>query len=177
MRTHDGIDNIALCNVNRVKEIFLKHGDFLKIIINLHIEDKDDAEEFFQELFLFFIVKPLPENIKNIQGLLSKIVSDRAKDYYRKKAGTKRRLNKYSEIISKKAPPNSPEATIIDKEESDRFYNIIKMNLSPQEAQAVTLKFRQQNNNIEIAEKMKIDPRSVSRYVSVGLKKLKKLWA
>lgn len=174
MNPHNNTDNFKNSNIERVRKLFFRHGDFLKVIISLHISDKEDADDFFQELFLFLIVKPLPKDVKNTKALLNKIVSDKSKDYYRKKSSHKRRISGYSEIIKSKKQPDAAEKIFIEKEQIDKFYDTIRKNLSHQEAQAVTLKFQHDQNNREIAEKMNINSRSVSRYISVGLKKLKK---
>ena len=172
-----GINREITDNVSRAKTIFLKYGNFLKVLISWHIDNQEDADDFFQELFLFISLKPLPSDIKNIKGLLSKIVSDRAKDFHRKKANAKRRISKYSEIVQSKTHYIFPESEIVEKEEVNKFFDIVENSLPPQEARAVILKYKHDKNNQEIADKMKVDSRSVSRYVSVGLKKLKKLWA
>lgn len=164
-------------NLSRARELFKEHGNFLRIIISLHIGNESDADDFFQELFLFFILRPLPENISSIKGLLNKIVADRAKDFYRKKSGYKRRINRYAKLIENKDIDSYPEIMLIEKEETEKMFRLIRRNLPAKEAQAVTLKFKYGYNNKEISNKMEINSRSVSRYISVGLNKVKTLWA
>ena len=173
-------DEIKVCvssNVSRARRIFEEHGHFLRIIIRLHIRDESDADDFFQELFLFLILKPLPENISSIRGLLNKIVADRVKDFYRKKGGYKRRIGKYAGIVENKYADSCPENLHIEKEEAKRMFKLIRGNLPPKEAQAVILRYKYGHDNEEISEKMGIKPRSVVRYISVGMSKIKKMWA
>ena len=164
-------------NLLRVRKIFKEHGDFLRVIISLRISDQFDADDFFQSLFLFLILKPLPENISSIRGLLNKIVSDRAKDYYRKKGGEKRRIAEYVKTAEDKDADSCPETVRIEKEEAERMFELIRRNLPPKEAQAVVLRYKYGFDNKEISEKMGINSRSVARYISVGLSKIKKIWA
>ncbi len=173
----DEIKEHLSCNVSRARELFKEHGNFLQVIISLHIENESDADDFFQELFLLFILRPLPENISSVKGLLNKIVADRAKDFYRKKSCYKRRIGRYAELIENKDIDSYPETMVIEKEETEKMFGLIRRNLPPKEAQAVTLKFKHGYDNKEISGKMEINSRSVSRYISVGLNKIKTLWA
>jgi RNA polymerase sigma factor (sigma-70 family) len=168
-------DEYVSDNVSRAKEIFVAHGDFLRIIIRLHIDNEFDADEFHQELFLFLILKPLPKDVDSVKGLLNKIVVDRVKDFYRRKGSYKRRIIRYAEMNKVDAARNSPETIVVEKEETEKMFELIRRSLSPVQAQAVTLKFKYNFNNEEIADKMEINSRSASRYVSVGINKIKTL--
>ncbi len=173
----DEINEGVPSNVSRVRRIFKDHGVFLQTIISRRISDQSDADDFFQELFLFIIAKPLPENINSIRGLLYKIVSDRSKDYYRKKDREKRRITGYAKIVEGKDTDSCPETVHIEKEEEERMFDLIRRNLPPKEAQAVVLRYRHGYDNKEISEKMGIVPKSAARYISVGISKIRKLWA
>ena len=177
MSQRDEIKEHISSNVSHVRELFKEYGNFLRVIISLHIEDKSDADDFFQELFLFFVLKPLPDNISSVKGLLNKIVADRAKDFYRKESCYKRRISRYAKLIENKDIDSCPEIMVIEKEQTEKMFGLIRRNLPPKEAQAVTLKFKHGYDNKEISGKMEINSRSVSRYISVGLNKIKTLWA
>jgi len=160
-----------------VKELFEDHGAFLRVIIGLHISNEFDADDFFQELFLFLTLKPLPKNIRSIRGFLNKMVSDRVKDFYRRKGRYSRRISKYAEICRNYSKSYSPESSVISNEEQTKVFDFIRRNLPPKEAQAVMLRYKDNFNNNEIAERMQINSRSASRYVSVGMSKIRAMWA
>ncbi|MBN1456805.1 MAG: sigma-70 family RNA polymerase sigma factor [Sedimentisphaerales bacterium] len=160
-----------------VRELFENHGAFLRIIISLHISNEFDADDFFQELFLFLTLKPIPKNIRSIRGFLNKVVSDRVKDFYRRKGRYSRRISKYAEICRDYSTSYSPDSSVISNEESNKVFDFISRNLPPKEAQAVMLRHKYNFNNDEIAERMQINSRSASRYVSVGMSKIRAMWA
>ena len=161
-------------NLAKAKKLLAKYGNFLRTIISLHVENVDDADDLYQEFFLFLIFNPLPKAVKNTKAYLSRMVVNRANDFFRRKKRHKQRIGRYSEIMKARAADDNPEENAYDKEVLEKCFDIINNNLLTHEAQALTLKYSNNLNNKEIAEKMKINSRSSSRYVSVGLKKLKK---
>jgi RNA polymerase sigma factor (sigma-70 family) len=169
--------NNRCSNTSFAKKLFEDHGTFLRIIIGLHISNEFDADDFFQELFLFLTLKPLPRNIRSVRGFLNKIVSDRVKDFYRKKGRYSRRISKYAELYRDRSTSYSPDSSVISNEESNKVFDFIRRNLPPKEAQAIMLRHKYNFNNEEIAERMQINSRSASRYVSVGMSKIRAMWA
>jgi RNA polymerase sigma factor (sigma-70 family) len=84
----------------------------------------------------------------------------------------KKRIHRYSDEIDNTAE-NPPEERIIDIEESEKMFNLVARTLPKNEARAVIFKFKDNCDTTEIAKRMGIRSRSVSRYVSVGIKKLR----
>ncbi|MBW8042260.1 MAG: sigma-70 family RNA polymerase sigma factor [Planctomycetes bacterium] len=161
----------ALSSVDRVGEVFDEYGDFIRSIIRFHIRNEAEAEDLFQDLFLSLIVKPIPEEVQNVKGFLYKIIYDTVKDSYRRIDRYQARIRKYSKrnlhIVK-----NHPESSLIDVEETKKMFDLIKRHLPTQEALAVTLRYRDDCDTGEVAEIMGVKPRSVSSYVSTGLKKI-----
>jgi DNA-directed RNA polymerase specialized sigma subunit len=62
---------------------------------------------------------------------------------------------------------------VIDKEETEKMLNLMQKNLSAKEAEAITLRYFNEDKISHVAQKMGIQKRSVSRYISVGLKKVR----
>ncbi|MBA7664156.1 hypothetical protein ES703_72211 [subsurface metagenome] len=61
----------------------------------------------------------------------------------------------------------------MDIDEAKKMFELIERRLPPPQASALTLKYRDSYDTGEIAEKMRVKPRSVSRYASVGLEKIR----
>jgi RNA polymerase sigma factor (sigma-70 family) len=163
-------DSDALRNVDRVTGVFVKHGDFVRSLIRFHIKNEAEAEDMFQELFLNLIAKPVPKNVRNIRGFLYKLISDTVKDSFRRSDRYKARIQRYAEHYLQ-VIGNRPEEGLMDMEEIDKMFSLIERHLPAKEAEAVKLKFRDDIDTIEAARIMGIKPRSVSRYISNGLKK------
>ena len=158
-------------SVERATEVFDEHGDFIRSVIHFHVRNKAEAEDLFQDLFLCIVARPIPEEVRNIRGFLYKLILDTVKDAFR-------RINRYHIRIHKYADrhlhiiKNHPDACLIDVEETKKMFDLIERYLPTKEALAVKLRYKENCDTEEVAEKMGVKTRSVSRYVSVGLKKI-----
>ncbi|MCK4751839.1 MAG: sigma-70 family RNA polymerase sigma factor [Planctomycetes bacterium] len=162
-------------NVERATKIFAEHGDFIRSIINFNVKNKALSDDLFQDLFLYFISKSIPTEIRYMKGFLYKVTTDRIKDAFRRTGRYQAKLHRYANQ-RKSVPEREPEKAMIDIEETEKMFKAIARHLPSNEAIAVTLRYMDDNSITEIAEKMKIKPRSVSRYISVGLKKISYLF-
>lgn len=162
-------------NVDRAMKVFEEHGDFIRTIICFNVKNEVEAEDLFQDFFLFLISKPIPEEVQNVRGFLYRVVSDKVKDAFRRIERYQGKIHRYAQrhrhIIE-----NCPENIVIEIEETEKMFDLIRRRLPPNEARAVTLRYRNSCGTGEVAEKMGIRPRSVSRYVSVGLKKVRQVF-
>ena len=162
-------------NVDKAKRIFIEHGDFIYSIIRYKIKDEMEAEDLFHDFFLSLIFKPIPEDIQNIRCFLYRVVSDKTKDAIRRIARYQKRIQRYAQHRSN-ISESRPENAIIDKEETEKMFKLIRrclLHLPPQEAKAVKLRYLNDDRIGNVAEKMGIKPTSASRYVSAGLGKVR----
>jgi len=159
-------------NVNRAAELFSKYGNFIRSIIYYNIRNKDLTEDIYQDLFIHFSTRPLPPDVQNTKGFLYKVVSDKITDSFRRMDHYQKRIHRYSDEIDN-TTENPPEDRIIDVEESEKMFDLVARTLPKNEARAVIFKFKDNCDMTEIAKRMGIRSRSVSRYVSVGIKKLR----
>ncbi len=162
----------VLTNVEQAAEIFAEHGSFIRSTIAFKINNEALCEDLFQDVFLFLVAQPIPEGVQNIKGFLYKAIADRITDAVRNIGSYQARINRYSkrQTISTCAPP---EEALIDLEETEKMFKLLQSRLYPKEVLALKLRYLDDYNRTEAAEKMAINPKSVSRYVSVGLKKVR----
>lgn len=163
-------------NVERAAGIFDKYGDFIRSVIRFHIRNETEAEDVFQDLFLFLVAKPIPVEVQNVKGFLYKLLCDTVKDAYRRIDRYQSRIDRYTKRNLRVAE-NRPETKLMSVEETKKMFDLIERQLPAQEALAVTLRYREDYNTGEVAEMMGVKHRSVSRYVSVGLKKIGSVFA
>ncbi len=163
---------VMLSNILSTTKVFEDHGDFIRAIIRIHVKNETEAEDLFQDFFLFLLSKPIPEEVQNIRGFLYRMISDKAKDASRRIISYQKRIRRYADR-SKYIFEDGPDNIVIAKEESKKMFELIRERLPSKEAQAVTLRYKNSCEIVEVARKMEIAPRSVSRYVSVGLKKIR----
>ena len=161
-------------NVEHAAKLFAEHGVFIRSVINYNIKNQALSDDLFQDLFLHFVSKPIPAEVQHIRGFLYKVISDRNKDAFRKINRYQENLRKYAYAERKKgAIKHRPDSAVIKAEEAERMFSLIARHLSPTEAHAVMLRYRNDCDVTEVAKKMRVKPRSISRYVSIGLKKIR----
>lgn len=159
-------------NVEHAAEVFEENGDFIRAVIRFHVKDEAEAEDLFQDLFLFLISKPIPEEVQNVKGFLHRVISGIAKEAFRRIERYQARIHRYAKR-NLRTIKNRPEELLMEVEETKKMFELIKRRLPPPEALAVTSRYRDNCDTGEVAAKMGVKPRSVSRYVSAGLKKLR----
>jgi len=166
----------ALSNVDLAEKLFIEQGDFIRSIISFNVKNQVLSEDIFQDLFLFFVSNPIPQDVQSVRGFLYRVISDRSKDALRKIGRYQARIRRYAES-RRRIIENYPENVAIEIEETEKMFELIRRRLPPNEARAVTLRYRNNDDIVEVADKMGIKPRSVSRYVSAGLKKIRQAFS
>ena len=162
-------------NVDRAMKVFEEHGDFIRSVIRFNVRNETLCEDLFQDLFLFLMSKPIPEDVQNVRGFLYRIVSDRIKDAFRRIDRYQAKIRRYAGH-SGRVTEYRLKNSLIEAEETKRMFELIERHLPQKEALAVTLRYRNNSDTAKVAKKMGVQPRSVSRYVSVGLKKARHLF-
>ena len=159
-------------NIDQAMKVFEEHGDFIHTVLRFHVRNTAEVDDLFQDFFLSLVSKPIPKEVQNVRGFLYRVLSDKVKDRIRRIKRYHARIYRYAERCGH-AVEDGPENTVIEAEETEKMFELIWKRLPQTEAQAVALRYRNNYDTREVAEKMGVKPRSVSRYVSVGLKKLR----
>jgi len=162
----------TLSNVERATEVFNKYGNFIRSVIRFHVKDGTRAEDLFQDLFLLLVAKPIPQDVQNVQSFLYRVISDAVKDAFRTTDRYQARLRKYAKY-NLRTIEKRPENVIMEIEETKMMFELIERRLPPPQALALTLRYKDNFDTQEVAEKMQVKPRSVSRYLSAGIEKLR----
>jgi len=159
-------------NVNRAAKLFTEYGDFIRSIIRYNIKNKDLTEDIYQDLFIYFVFRPIPADVRSTKGFLYKVITDKVKDSFRRIDSYQRRLKTYAKR-NDNTVESSPDKEFADMEEYEKMFTLIEQRLPTNEGKAVIFKFRYNFDTTTIAKQMGIKSRSVSRYISVGVKKLR----
>ena len=114
----------------------------------------------------------MPGDIRNIRGILYRVWTDRIKDSFRKIDNYQTKIKRYARQHDD-LDKTSPENRLIEKEELEKMFKLIHRELPANEARAIELRFKHKRNRNEAAKIMGVDPSTVSRYVSVGIKKVR----
>ena len=155
--------------VSGAARIFAEYGDFIRSVIRYRVADEAFVDDLFQDFFLALISNPLPRDIRNIKGYLYKAITRDLIDAARRVERYRTRIYRYAERGGRCTTENTPESALIQQEEMGRMFELIEKHLRRSEAQAVLLRYRNRYTIEEIAAKLGVNSRSVSRYISKGL--------
>ena len=165
----------TLNNVIKAEKLFVEYGGFIRSTLSFNVKNESLSNDLFQDLFLFFVSKPIGEEVKNVKGFLYRVISDRIKDTIRRRTRYQSRIKRYAKSYSHNVETR-PENILIEEEEVKKMFDLIKKQLPTHEAMAVTLRYKNNHSISVIADEMGIRTESVSRYLSVGLKKIRQIF-
>jgi RNA polymerase sigma factor (sigma-70 family) len=160
-------------NVAGATSIISKYGDFIRATIRYKVKNEDIADDLFQDFYLSLVSKPIPEGVRNVRSYLYKAIINDVLDATRRTEKYKTRINKYAECAKYSINKDTSENALIEAEETDKMFEAIEGWLQRRESQAISLRYRGNFDVKETAKKMNIDDRTVSRYVSSGLSKIR----
>lgn len=155
-------------------EIFAQHGTFIRNLIRYHVKRVDLTEDLYQDLFLSLVTKPIPPDVQNLKGFLYRTITNDVKDAINKIRRYKKLVQRYSETHHNGRYRKKPEDQLIQTEETEKMFRFVARQLTAAEAKVITLRYKESYDTSEVAQKMKVSPRTVSRYLSVGLGKIRK---
>jgi RNA polymerase sigma factor (sigma-70 family) len=160
-------------SVTGAARIISEYGTFIRTIIYCKVKNEDLAEDLFQDFYLSLVSKPIPAEIQNIKSYLYKAITNDILDATRRVNKYRTRINKYAKISKYSINKIAPEDALIETEETDKMFEAIKGWLQRTESQAIILRYKDSFDVKETAKKMNVNNRTVSRYVSSGLSKIR----
>lgn len=165
-------------NVRRAGEIFDEYGDAIQGFIRFHVGDDAQVDDIFQSLYLSLVRNPVPPAVENVKSYLYKAVSNDIRDATRRRRNYQARILRYSQYFnSHMVSEETPEDAAIMAEDRQQMFEMIERQLPAREAQAVILRYRYGHSISEAAERMRVRKKSLSRYLCMGLKKIRRLFA
>lgn len=159
--------------VHAATEVFAAHGSFIRAVIRFQTRNHFREEDLYQEFFLSLIRKPVPAGVRNVRSYLYQAIRNDIFDANRKLVKRQEHSERYAEIIRISINNPTPTDAIVVGEESSSAFRYLTRQLRHREAEAVTLRFRDDCSIADIACRMGVDKRTVTRYLSAGLKRLR----
>jgi RNA polymerase sigma factor (sigma-70 family) len=161
-------------NMKTAVEIFEEYGDYIRSLIHYRIKNEPEAEDLFQDLFLSLVAKAIPPSVKNVKAYLCRAIRNHILDAVRRRDRYQSAARMYAER-QECMLEDGAETALMAADETKNVFRIIRNSLSQREASAVTLRYKDNCDIEEIAKRLKVNSRSVSRYVSIGLGKIRRL--
>jgi len=163
--------------VEAAARIVTEHSTFIRSIIRYQAPNEFQEDDLFQEFFLSMVRKPLPPDTQNVRSYLYRAITNDVIDTCRRETKLRHSLKKYARKNEIRINKWLPEDALALVEEEGALFGQLAAHLRRKEAEAVTLRYRDDCSIAEISEKMGITKRSVSRYLSAGLRRLRRVLA
>lgn len=162
-------------NVSTAAKIFDEYGDFIYNIISHKAKNKAEVDDLYQDFFLSLVSKPIPHDVQNVKNYLYKAITNDIADANRRMQRYITLMNKYADNFN--FPINKPSTTnaIIIGEKIEKIFSLVRGFLTPAEAKAITLRYKNDCSNTEIAKEIGVRKESVGRYICAGLKKIRQM--
>jgi RNA polymerase sigma factor (sigma-70 family) len=159
-------------NVKLAATIFEEHADTIRTSISVHINNRSDIDDIFQDFFLSLVQKPVPQEIKNMKAYLNKALKNDVLDNVSQTNSFRLRNYKYAQLHASRFKLPAPDEVATYAEDTRQLFDIIENQLPQYESKAIIQKFRHGRDACEAAEAMGINKRSFSHCLCTGLKKL-----
>jgi len=156
-------------------KVFDDHGRFIRIVISSHVQDKDLADDLFQDFFISLISKPLPRGLRNIEGYLYRAITNDIVDATRRMMKYRAYTHKYAECPQRPDRQKTPREILQEREEAKRVLELIEKRLPCTEAEAVSLRYLNSHEVKEIAKTMGVANATARAYVNDAIDRIRRL--
>jgi len=159
--------------VGLAAEVFDRYGDEIRAVIHFNVKDKAKADDIFQDFFVSIVRKPIPTGVQDIRGYLYRAVTNDVIDVSRQIKNHQGHIQKYAVCRKHSEIPKDPQKTAIQVEGTKKMFRLIESRLPKREAEVVVQRYGHGLSIKDTAEKMNVNTRIVSRYLTVALKKMR----
>lgn len=154
-------------------EVFHKYGLEIRTMIQFAIEDQTEAEDFFQNLFLQFVARPLPPDVRSMKRYLHKTIVNGVITQARRDECYRKHIRVYALCpgypgVEEEGPPDY----LMRAEQIEQIFQTAQ-SLKPTEAEALMSEYGQDRPRDLVSRQMGIRRRSVATYLWRGLKSLR----
>jgi RNA polymerase sigma-70 factor (ECF subfamily) len=161
--------------VGLAAEVFDRYGDEIRAIIHFNVKDKSTTDDIFQEFFVSIVRRPIPTDINDIRAYLYRVVTNDVIDTSRHTKNCQGHIERYVERRQYRVVQEDPQDIVIQAEEAERMFRLIESRLPEREAEVVVQRLGNGLSTTDTAERMQLDKKSVSRYLSMAMKKMRRL--
>ncbi len=156
--------------------IFSEYGDYIYSILRFRVKNEALCEDLYQELFLKLLQDPIPEdNDETIKSCLYRRITCLAIDAHRRESCYKSHVQKSVEPVGDKLFEQDSADRMALREDMERLFDLIENKLEKHQAKVILARHKEDRNIQETAQALGIKERSVSRYYTSGMKRLKAL--
>jgi RNA polymerase sigma factor (sigma-70 family) len=160
--------------VESVVEFFRQHEPVIRTLISRRVRCRQDAEDMYQNLFLYLILRPPPDQTY-LLAYLSKAIHSYATDATRHAISYGSCVTRYATLQRDHTLDKEPEHLLVQMEQIRKLTDIIESALPPHIAQAIIERYLHGRTIRETAVQLGIEERTVSHYCCTGLRRIRQL--
>jgi RNA polymerase sigma factor (sigma-70 family) len=162
-------------NLDKASKVFNMYGDEIRAMIRFNTKNEAETDDIFQDFFLSVVDKPIPQNIQDVRGYLYKAITNDIIDVSRRTKSHRDRDQKYAECRKYSIVEEDPSDLVVQAENIQKIFGIIERRLPKREAEVVIKRFGGDLNTRDTAKYMQVNRRTVSRYLSLAIRKMREL--
>ena len=159
--------------VGQAAKVFDRYGDEIRAIIDFNVQDDSNADDIFQDFFVSVVNKPIPPNIEDMRAYLYRAVTNDVVDTCRQAKNRRDSIQRYAECRKCRLVQENPQNIAIRVEETERIFQLTESRLAGREAKAVIQRYGRDLSTADTAEQMCVDKRSVARYLTEAIRKMR----
>jgi len=161
-------------NVEIAYRIFRDYGATLRSMVERYGISGEDVDDIYQNIFLSIVRHP-PSHGTSLGAYLKTVVRNHVRDYYRRMTSRHNIATKYAEFLKIICTENVHKNEFVQVDLFRKTMKLLKDALPPYMTYVIIERYIRGKNVNEIASKLGIRKRSVSRYCCVGIKRLRHL--
>lgn len=154
-------------------QIFTEHGPAIRAMIRHHVGNKDEEEDIYQNLYLSLVCNPVPAPLTNTLAYLNTVIKNDIIDAARRRKSYRDMIGRYATSRVHEEADNDPQDEVIREEQIRQVAEFVQMSLPAHEARAVLERYGHGHTTTDAAKSMQVKERTVSRYLCIGLKRIR----
>ena len=159
--------------VGLAAEVFGQYGDEILAVIRFNVDDQSKANDIFQDFFISLVRRPIPPHVQDVRGYLYKAVTNDVIDFSRRTRNRQNNDQKYAYTRKHWISQEDPQDILIHEEETERMLRLIENHLPKRESTVFIKRYSNGLSTTDTAEKLSLTKRTVSRYLSIAIKKIR----
>jgi RNA polymerase sigma factor (sigma-70 family) len=164
----DSHENVALATL-----IFTEYESVIRTLIRLHVPGREEQDEVYQNLYLSLVCNPPPQPLNNVPAYLSAVIRSDIIDAVRRRRSLQELVSCYARSGTWDPVERPPEERMAQTEEVRRITDLVADLLPAREATAVIQRYVYGHSTTDVASRMRVKERTVSRYACLGLRRIR----
>lgn len=159
--------------VDLATQIFAEHGSAIRTMIRQHVTGSEEEDEVYQNLYLSLVCNPPPQPLANVPAYLNTVIRNDVIDAVRRRRSRQQMVSKYAERQVRDEVEDAPDELVTQAEEVERITGLVGKLLPAREARVVIERYVYGHSMADIALRMRVNRRTVSRYACVGIRRIR----